>query len=46
MWNLKKKKDSNELVYKTERLRDLEKELTVAEGKGQEGRSELTWTHG
>ena len=42
----KKKKDSNELVYKTEGLRDLENELMVAEGKGQEGRLELTWTHG
>ena len=35
MWNLKRN-DTNELIYKTERLlTDLENELTVAGGKGR-----------
>ena len=37
MQNLKKKKDTNELIYKTKRRTDLEKELMVARGKAQLG---------
>ena len=33
MWNLKKY-DTNELIYKTETLTDLEDELMVTRGKG------------
>ena len=33
MWNLKKN-DTNELIYKTETLTDLENELMVTRGKG------------
>ena len=32
MWNLKRN-DTNELIYKTERLTDLENELMVAGGR-------------
>ena len=38
----KKKKDTNEIIYKTERLTDLENELMVARGKAQLG--SLAWT--
>ena len=42
MWNLKKKKDTNELIYKIEtRLRDIENKLIVTQrGKGT-GRDKL-----
>ena len=36
MQNLKKN-DTNELIYKTETLTDLENELMVTRGKGGEG---------
>ena len=42
---LKKKKDTNEVIYKTERLTDLETELIVARVKGQLGSLAWTCTH-
>ena len=33
IWNLRRN-DTNELTYKTERLKDLENELMIAKGKG------------
>ena len=34
MWNLKKKKkDTNELIYKTNRLTDIENKLMVTKGE-------------
>ena len=34
MWNLKKKKiGTNELIYKTDRVTDIENKLTVTRGK-------------
>ena len=33
MWNLKKKKDTNELISKTERLADIENKFMVTKGE-------------
>ena len=33
MWNLKKKKSTNELIYKTERITDFENKLMVTKGE-------------
>ena len=33
MWNLKKKKDENELIYKTNKLRDFRNQLMVTRGE-------------
>ena len=44
MWNLKRN-DTNEVTYKTERLTDLENELTVARRKGQLGTLGRSHTH-
>ena len=33
MWNLKKKKDENELIYKTNKLRDFRNKLMVTRGE-------------
>ena len=34
MWNQKKKNDTNELIYKTNRLTDIENKLTVTKRGG------------
>ena len=43
MWNLKKK-DANELIYKANRLTDLENELMVTRGK--RGGGGINWEFG
>ena len=37
--------DTNELIYKRDRITDLENERTVAGGKGHLGSLGWTWTH-
>ena len=43
MWNLKKKKDTNELIYKTERDSHRKQTYGYQRGKGEEGVNWEIW---